>query len=73
MRDFFIGWLIFQMCIIGAATISTLHKVANETYECKGIKQVLEIPVWAGAVMPIAIFLPDPKELIEYCNAIDND
>lgn len=64
MKNLLIIWVIFQLIIIGVASVSIHNKVFFKTYEC-GATQ--EVPLYIGILMPLNAFTANPQVAIDYC------
>lgn len=67
MKELLAGWIVFQLIIIGIASINQHNQVASFNYDCKLITAPNEVPAWYGVVVPLAAFVPTPQTVIEYC------
>lgn len=62
MREFLAGWIILQLVVIGVATADITNEMTEGIYECNS---TTHIPLWLGAVFPLAVFADDITS--EYC------
>lgn len=65
MRNFLIGWIIFQLVVIGIACVDIDNQVNQGTYVCPTKDKKVSI-IW-GAVFPLAAFVNEPQSLKDYC------
>ena len=66
MKNIFIGWITFQLIVIGIVSVSTHNDVVNKTHVC--IKERSTVPIFMGAVFPLVYFLSsDDFGTEEYC------
>jgi hypothetical protein len=68
MKEVFIVWIIFQLLVIGEASIEVHNQVFNKTYECGPTK---EAPDYIGYLVPLNAFVPTPQEVVDYCHTKD--
>lgn len=62
MKDILIGWIIFQLIIIGLSSTHALNQIKTNKYPC----EITIVPVWLGAIFPLTYFATEPQEFIEY-------
>ena len=66
MKDFFIGWIIIQLVVIGMAGIVVHNGILDGTYVCE-FDQKKQAPVWVGVAFPLANFIPESGMVKKYC------
>lgn len=67
MKELFCFWIIVQLICIGCAKVDMMNDFNNGVYNCEpSIKKVSK--VW-GAIFPLAFFLPEDREITDYCKA----
>lgn len=64
MKEIFIGWIMFQLIMIGIAGVSIHNEQIEGTYKCPAGKK---ISVIYGAIFPLALFAIEDRNTIEYC------
>ena len=65
MKLFFIGWIVFQLIVIGIANVSIHNDIVNKVYKCPAKTQTISIVY--GVIFPLALFTTEDREIIEYC------
>jgi len=64
MKDFLATWIVFQLVIIGVASVQIENQIMDNSYSCKREK----VPGWVGAVLPLSVFVPEMLEVSKYCD-----
>jgi hypothetical protein len=65
IKDFICFWLLLQLFLIGPIMAVIHYQVQNKTYVCPS--EVSNF--FTGLVYPLAMFIPEPLVVTEYCNA----
>jgi len=65
MKEFFYTWITFQLMLLGLLSVDAHNQIAEKKFDCHQEKQVL--PVIVGAIVPIKVFMPEQREIINYC------
>lgn len=66
MKTLLASWIIYQLLVIGMASVSAHNKIIDKTYVCN--ERTQKISVIYGAVFPLALFVPENSEMKSYCN-----
>ena len=65
MKNIFILWITFQLIIISYCVVTIHNQIVDKTYICS---TETKIPTDFAILMPLAAFVPEMSELIEYCH-----
>jgi len=63
-------WIIIQLITIGFARGSINNEVKKKTYICPSEDETYS--VWFSILLPLMFFLPEDKEVDEYCKKQNN-
>lgn len=63
-KNIFLLWITIQLTFIGLALVDIENKIILKTYKCP--ESEIISPIF-GMIFPLSAFIPENKEIEEYC------